>query len=349
MAKAVKEVKGEGSKLDEVMAKLNKSYGVGSVMNLGSKETGEYEVISTGSIGADYVVLGHGGAILGKVIEIRGWEGTGKTTICGNLIANCQKTFYKSKGRKGKVGCVDSEHAVDMNYFKSLGVNPDELIFSQPSFGEEGFNVAKELIETGELDLLIIDSDSGLIPKSVMQGEIGETSKIGKKASLNSTSYPQLKVAANENKCTVVVISQYREKIGQMFGDPKTTQGGHALKFTADIILEMSKTLIKTAEGEVKPGNETKLKAIKNKTFPPFRECKFDILFGEGIDTFKEVVSMAEDLEVVTKSGAWYGYNGTNVAQGFDKLVIFLKDNEEVYKEIAEKVINKLKPVKTEA
>jgi recombination protein RecA len=337
MAKTVKTKEEETSRMQAAMDKLNKSYGIGSVISMGKKETGEYEVISTGSVGVDWVVLGIGGIALGKMYELMGWEGTGKSTLCGTLIANCQKAYPDKK-----VLCVDSEHATDMNYFRTLGVDIDALILNQPSYGEEGFNVAKDLIETGDVALCIIDSDSGLIPKIVMQADIGEQSKIGKKASLNSTSYPMLKVAANRNKCAVVVVSQYREKIGQLFGDPTTTQGGHCLKFTADVRAQVSKTLIKAPDGELKPGNETKVKTIKNKLFPPYREHKFDILFGKGIDTHKEIVNMAEELGIFQRAGSWYSYGESKVGQGFDAVVQFMADNEDLMDEVRKQVLDKI-------
>jgi recombination protein RecA len=336
MAKQVK--KEESSKLQETMLRLNRDYGQGSVMSLGQKDTGIYEVISTGSLGFDYIVLGVGGVVRGKVYELRGWEGSGKSTICGKLAANSQATYPDKK-----VGYVDGEHAVDMNYFRKLGVQPDNILFSQPSYGEEGFNIARQLIETDELALMIIDSDSSLIPKIVMEADAGEQSKIGKKASLNSTVYPQLKVAASKHNCAVVIVSQYREKIGMMFGDPKTTQGGHALKFTADVIIEMSKTLIKAPDGELKPGNETKVKTIKSKMHPPFREHKFDILFGQGIDTHKELVTMAEELEIFQRSGSWYSYGDSKIGQGFDAVIEFAKNNPEMMEEVKQKVLDKVK------
>jgi len=339
MAKVKKEGEEKLSKLEETMSRLNKAYGAGSVISMGKKESGIYNVISTGSLGMDYVVLGVGGIVLGKMYEFMGWEGTGKSTLCGTLIANCQKAYPDKK-----VLCIDSEHAVDMNYFRKLGVDTDALLLNQPSYGEEGFNIAEELINTGEIALCVLDSDSGLIPKIVMEAAVGEQSKIGKKASLNSTSYPKLKIAAHNNNCAIIVVSQYREKIGQMFGDPTTTQGGHCLKFTADVRAQVSKTLIKAPDGELKPGNETKFKTIKNKMFPPYREHKFDILFGEGIDKFKETVNMAEELGIFERSGSWYSYNDQKVAQGFDNLLQFMRDNEDLYIDIQGIVISKLQP-----
>lgn len=326
------------SELEKTMDRLNKLYGAGSIMKLGTKDTGNYDVISTGSIGIDWLVLGIGGVARGKMYELMGWEGTGKSTVCINLMANCQK-------QGGKVLCIDSEHAIDTNYCRSLGVDVDNLILNQCSYGEEGFTVAEEMIKSGEIALCIIDSDSGLIPKKVMQGAVEETSKIGVKASLNSTMYPKLKVAASQHHCAVVVVSQYREKIGQMYGDPTTTQGGHCLKFTADVRMQISKTLIKTADGQEKPGNETKANTIKNKMYPPYREWKFDILFGEGVDSFKEVLTIAEEIGVITRNGAFYYYGEAKLGQGWDNVIMFMKDNQEMYEEIREKTIIKMNPV----
>ena len=215
--------KPEKESLEEALKRLNKVYGQGAIMGLNEKNPNDYEVISTGSIGFDYLVLGVGGFVKGKLYEIIGWEGTGKSTICGHLTANCQKMG-------GKVVYIDGEHAVDKNYFRALGVDTDELLLAQPSNGEEGFQIALDTISTGEVDLVIIDSDSSLIPKKVVDGEVGE-SAIGRKAHLNSNAYPKLKGRLKNSNTCVVVISQYREKIGVMFGDPRTTQGGHALKF----------------------------------------------------------------------------------------------------------------------
>jgi recombination protein RecA len=338
MAKASKTT---GNKYNDTVAELEKKFGVGTVIRLGDKPKGDYDVISTGSFGADWIALGTGGAVQGKMYEIRGWEGSAKSTICGHLTANCQKKMYN--GKPGKVMYIDSEHAVDPNYFQQLGVDLNELIFAQPNSAEEGFQIAEKLIETGQINLLIIDSDNGLIPKSLLEGEIGETSKIGKKASLNSTAYPILKVASNNNNCTIVIISQYREKIGVMFGDPKTTQGGHALKFAADVIIEMSKKLIKVADDEYAPGNEATFKTIKNKMAPPFRKATFDVIFGKGIDKIKEILEIALELELIEKSGKWIKQNGTTIASSFADLTTFAEDNPEWLKQLETDLIAKIK------
>ena len=232
MAKKKENVE-EQSKFQAALDKLNKAYGVGSVLTLNSKNQNSYDLISTGSVGFDHITLGVGGFVKGKLYELMGWEGTGKSTICGHTVAECQ-----AKG--GRVLYIDGEHAVDKIYFEALGVNTDEMLIAQPSCGEEGFQIAMDLINTGELDLVIIDSDSSLIPKKVLDGDVGDSS-IGKKAILNSNAYPKLKTALSTHNVCVIVISQYREKIGVMFGNPTTTQGGHALKFYSDCRIEVSR------------------------------------------------------------------------------------------------------------
>lgn len=301
MAKKVKEKEEVtiGGKLAEALAVLEKKYGTGSVLTLDSKTTGNYDVISSGSIGLDWITLGVGGFVQGKLYELVGWEGVGKSTICGHASAECQK-----KG--GKVAYIDGEHAVDKNYFQKLGVDTTKMLIAQPSSGEEGFNIAMELINSGEISLLIIDSDSSLIPQSVVDGDIGD-SAIGKKARLNSSAYPKLKTALSKNNVCVIVISQYREKIGVMFGDPRTTQGGHALKFYADCRIEISRTLAK--DGDVNYGNITKMKALKNKMSPPFQLTQFEVVFGKGIDTLGEIMELASEYEIAKKYGKSITFN----------------------------------------
>jgi len=280
MAKAVK--KEEKSAFQETMDSLNKKYGKGSVLTLETKPQGDLEVFSTGSIAFDEIALGIGGFAKGKLYELMGWEGTGKSTICGHAVSECQ-------AQGGKVVYIDGEHAVDKEYFKALGVNTETMLLSQPSCGEEGFNIALELINTGEVDMVIIDSDSSLIPKKQLDGDIGDH-VIGHKAKLNSNAYPKLKTALSRNNVCVIVISQFREKIGQMFGDPRTTQGGHALKFYSDCRIEVAKKAIK--EGDDIVGHLTKIKVLKNKMAPPFRIASFEIAFGIGIDKIQEIMSL---------------------------------------------------------
>jgi recombination protein RecA len=319
------------NKFQEALEKLNKTYGVGTVLTLDGKTSGNYDVISTGSIGFDYVTLGTGGFVKGKMYELMGWEGTGKSTICGHAVAECQK-----KG--GTVLYIDGEHAVDKKYFASIGVDTNKMLIAQPSCGEEGFNIAMEMIQTGDIDLIIIDSDSSLIPKKVLDGEVGD-SAIGKKAVLNSNAYPKLKGALSQHNVCVIVISQYREKIGVMFGNPTTTQGGHALKFYSDVRIEVSKSLAK--EGDVTYGNITKVKATKNKMSPPYRMSQFEIVYGEGIDKLSEIMELLNEFELGRKYGKTFTYNETKYdLEEFKKM---LMDNEEFYDEIKASIVNKIK------
>lgn len=294
------------NKIQEALDKLNKTYGKGTILALdNNQEKQEYETISSGSIGFDYIALDSGGFVKGKLYELMGWEGVGKSTICGHVVAECQK--------KGGVALyIDGEHALDKEYFKSLGVDTTKLLISQPDCGEQGFNVAMEMINTGEIDLVIIDSDSSLIPKKQLDGDVGD-STIGKKALLNSNAYPKLKTALSKNNVLVIVISQYREKIGVMFGNPTTTQGGHALKFYSDCRIEISKTQAK--DGDVVYGNITKIKTTKNKMGRPFRKADFEIVYGRGIDTIKEILELLHTLDVGKK---W----GKNITIGEEKLDI---------------------------
>jgi recombination protein RecA len=327
---AKKATKETDDKFQETIDNLNKKYGVGSVLALDSKTGGDYDVISTGSIGFDHITLGVGGFVKGKLYELMGWEGTGKSTICGHAAAECQK-----KG--GTVLYIDGEHAVDKNYFKKLGVDTTKMLIAQPSCGEEGFNIAMEMINTGEIDLVIIDSDSSLIPKKVLDGEVGDSS-IGRKAKLNSDVYPKLKGILSKHQACVIVVSQYREKIGVMFGDPRTTQGGHALKFYSDVRVEVSKTLAK--EGTEAYGNLTKIKTIKNKMAPPFKGVEFEIVFGVGIDRMLEVMDMASEFEILRKYGKTITYKETKY--DLDEFTKILIDHPEFFDSLKEEIVNKL-------
>lgn len=324
------------SKLQEALDKLEKTYGLGTVLALDSKTGGDYDVISSGSIGFDYVTLGVGGFVKGRMYELMGWEGTGKSTICGHAAAECQKAG-------GTVVYIDGEHAVDKKYFQALGVDTTKMLIAQPACGEEGFNIAMELINSGEVDLIIIDSDSSLIPKKVLDGEVGD-SAIGKKAVLNSNAYPKLKTAAANNNVCVVVISQYREKIGVMFGNPTTTQGGHALKFYSDVRIEVSRSLAK--EGDTTYGNLTKVKATKNKMCPPYRLSTFEIVYGEGIDKLQEVLDLGNEYEVLKKWGKTITFNETKY--DLEEFSNMLKDNDEFYAEIRDAIVNKIKTAEHE-
>lgn len=324
----------QSDKFKKALEKLNKDYGEGTVFSLEDNTGGEYDAISTGSIGFDWITLGTGGFVKGKVYELMGWEGSGKSTICGHAVAECQK-----KG--GTALYIDGEHAVDKKYFESIGVDTSALLIAQPSCGEEGFNIAMEMMGTGDIDLVIIDSDSSLIPKKVLDGEVGDSS-IGKKALLNSNAYPKIKTAAANNNVCVIVVSQYREKIGVMFGNPTTTQGGHALKFFSDCRIEVSKSLAK--EGDVVYGNTTKVKAIKNKMSPPYRQTSFNIVYGEGIDKMGEVMEMLAEYSLGRKWGKTFTYE--DVKYELDVFKGMLLDNEEFYENVKTSIINKIKETK---
>lgn len=334
---AKKQTSSEGkSKMEEAMEKLNKAYGKGSVLALDAKTGGDYDIISTGSIGFDHVTLGVGGFVKGKLYELMGWEGTGKSTICGHVAAECQK-----KG--GTVLYIDGEHAVDRIYFQKLGVDTTKMLIAQPSCGEEGFNIAMEMINTGDIDLVIIDSDSSLIPKKMLDGDVGD-STIGRKALLNSNAYPKLKGALSEHNVCVIVISQYREKIGVMFGNPTTTQGGHALKYYSDVRVEVSRTLAK--DGDVTYGNITKLKATKNKLSPPYRLSQFEIVYGKGIDKLAEMMELINEFEIGRKYGKTMTIDG--VKYDLDEFKKLVENDQKFYDELKEKIINKINETSVE-
>ena len=333
MAKKQTEASSGKSKFQEVLDSLNKKYGEGTILSLGDKNHNEYDLISTGSIAFDHIALGVGGFVKGKLYELVGWEGSGKSTICGHAVANCQ-----SNG--GKVLYIDGEHAVDPNYFTSLGVNISDMLIAQPTCGEEGFQIAMDMINTGEIDLVIIDSDSSLIPKKVLDGDVGDSS-IGRKAKLNSDVYPKLKGILSKHQTCVIVVSQYREKIGVMFGDPRTTQGGHALKFYSDVRVEVSKTLAK--EGTEAYGNVTKIKTIKNKMAAPFKGVEFEIVFGVGIDRVLEIIDMANQLEILRKYGKTITYN--EIKYDVDEFRTLLEDNDEFFDKLRQDIIDKINQV----
>jgi recombination protein RecA len=309
---------------------LNKAYGQGSVITLDNKSTGKYDIISSGSVGFDWITLGVGGFVKGRLYELMGWEGSGKSTICGHVAANCQALG-------GKVLYIDGEHALDKKYFQALGVNTSEMLIAQPSCGEEGFNIAIEMIASGEIDLVIIDSDSSLIPKKAVDGEIGD-STIGLKARLNSNAYPKLKTALSNHDTCVIVVSQYREKIGVMFGNPTTTQGGHALKFYSDVRIEVTKSLAK--DGDVVYANTTKVKAVKNKMGNPYKQCQFEIVYGEGIDKMQELMGLGNEYDIFKKWGKTITFEDVKYdIEDFKKMVM---DNEEFYNKIVSSIKEKI-------
>lgn len=324
MVKAKKEEAG----LNAALERMNKKYGVGSILALDAKTHNNYDIISSGSIGFDYVTLGIGGYAKGKLYELMGWEGTGKSTICGHAVVECQKL-------NGNVAYIDGEHAVDIDYFKALGVDTTKMLIAQPSDGEQGFNIVMELIKSDDIDLIIIDSDSSLIPKAVIDGDVGDSS-IGKKARLNNNAYPKLKGACSKHNVCVIVISQYREKIGVMFGNPTTTQGGHALKFYSDCRIEVSKSQAK--DGDVIYGNITKVKCTKNKMGPPFRKSEFEIVYGKGMDKVTELIDLLDEFEIGKKYGK--SFTVESVKYDTEEFKIMVNNDLALYNRLKQKVVD---------
>ncbi|MBK9255935.1 MAG: recombinase RecA [Saprospiraceae bacterium] len=318
------------------MDKLDKTYGKGTIMKLGDKQIVHVESISTGSLGLD-IALGIGGLPKGRIVEIYGPESSGKTTLAIHAIAECQK-------QGGIAAIIDAEHAFDRFYAESLGVNTEELLISQPDNGEQALEIAENLIRSGAIDIIVIDSVAALVPRSEIEGEMGD-SKMGLQARLMSQALRKLTATIGRTGCCCIFINQLREKIGVMFGNPETTTGGNALKFYASIRLDIRKsgTAIKDKDGNV-VGNPVKVKVVKNKLAPPFRIATFDIMFGEGISKTGEIVDLGVETEVVQKSGSWFSYEGTKIAQGREGAKQFLADNPEVALEIEKKITEKYHP-----
>ena len=313
--------------------KIDKDYGKGSVMMMNEKTDMEIEVISTGSIGLD-IALGIGGLPRGRVIEIYGPEASGKTTIAIHVIAEAQK-----KG--GMCAIIDAEHAFDSAYAKKLGVDVDNLLISQPDYGEQGLEIADRLILSGALDVVVIDSVAALVPKAELEGEMGD-SKMGLQARLMSQALRKLTATINKTNTTCIFINQLREKIGVMFGNPETTTGGNALKFYASVRLDIRR-MAQIKDGDEAVGNRVKVKVVKNKVAPPFRSAEFDIVFGEGISKTGEIVDMGVELGIVQKSGSWFSYNSDKLGQGRETVKQLLFDNPELAKEIEAKIREKIK------
>ena len=314
--------------------KLDKTYGKGSVMRLGDQEVERVESISSGSLGID-IALGIGGYPKGRVVEIYGPESSGKTTLTLHAIAECQKAG-------GIAAFIDAEHAFDRFYAEKLGVDLGELVISQPDNGEQALEIADNLIRSGAVDALVIDSVAALTPKSEIEGEMGD-SKMGLHARLMSQALRKLTSSISKTNCTVFFINQLREKIGVMFGNPETTTGGNALKFYASVRIDIRKsTQLKDAEGGVL-GNKTRVKIVKNKVAPPFKTAEFDIMYGEGISKTGEVLDIGVELDIIEKSGSWFSYGGSKLGQGRDSVKSILKDNPELMEELEQKILEQLK------
>ncbi|MGC4057036.1 MAG: recombinase RecA [Chitinophagaceae bacterium] len=319
--------------LELALDKIEKDYGKGSVMTLGDKQNDAVDVISTGSLGLD-VALGVGGFPRGRIIEIYGPESSGKTTIAIHTIAEAQK-----KG--GICAIIDAEHAFDANYAKKLGVDVDNLIISQPDYGEQALEIADRLISSGAVDVVVIDSVAALVPKSELEGEMGD-SKMGLHARLMSQALRKLTATISRTGCCCIFINQLREKIGVMFGNPETTTGGNALKFYASVRLDIRR-VSQIKDGDVASGNRTRVKVVKNKVAPPFRQVEFDLVFGEGVSKVGEIIDMGVELGVLSKSGSWFSYGDTKIGQGRDAVKTFLNDNPEVATEVETKIREMLK------
>ncbi|HEY1114721.1 MAG TPA: recombinase RecA [Chitinophagaceae bacterium] len=314
------------------MDKIDKDFGKGSVMMMNERGEHTQEIVSTGSIGLD-AALGIGGLPRGRVIEIYGPESSGKTTVATHVIAEAQK-----KG--GMCAIIDAEHAFDSNYAQKLGVDIDNLLISQPDYGEQALEIADRLILSGALDVVVIDSVAALVPKGELEGEMGD-SKMGLQARLMSQALRKLTATISKTNTICIFINQLREKIGVMFGNPETTTGGNALKFYSSVRLDIRR-MSQIKDGEDAVGNRVKVKVVKNKVAPPFRVAEFDIIFGEGISKIGEILDIGVEMNIVQKSGSWFSYNGDKLGQGREAVKQLLKDNTELANEIETKIREKL-------
>jgi recombination protein RecA len=319
--------------LQLTLDKLDKTYGKGAVMKMGDKAVEEVETISSGSLGLD-LALGVNGYPRGRVIEIYGPESSGKTTLTLHAIAEAQKAG-------GIAAFIDAEHAFDRTYAEKLGVDIENLIISQPDNGEQALEIAENLIRSGAIDIVVIDSVAALTPKSEIEGEMGD-SKMGLHARLMSQALRKLTGTISKTNCTVFFINQLREKIGVMFGNPETTTGGNALKFYASVRLDIRRsTQIKDGDNVI--GNRTKVKVVKNKVAPPFKVAEFDIMYGEGISKTGEILDLAVEFEIIKKSGSWFSYGETKLGQGRDAVKSLIKDNPEMADELEQKIKDRIK------
>ena len=315
--------------LEAALGHIEKQYGKGSVMKLGDSSSNMVvEAVPTGSLGLD-IALGVGGVPKGRIVEIYGPESSGKTTVALHMVAEVQM-------RGGIAGFIDAEHALDPVYAKNIGVDIDNLYISQPDNGEQALEITETMVRSGAVDIVIVDSVAALVPKAEIEGDMGD-SHVGLHARLMSQALRKLTAAISRSNCVVIFINQLREKVGVMFGNPETTTGGRALKFYASVRLDVRRTETLKQGGEM-VGNHVKVKVVKNKVAPPFKQAEFDIMFGTGISREGEILDLASECNVVNKSGAWYSYNGERIGQGRENVKIFLKDHPEICEEIEKQV-----------
>ena len=315
--------------LEAAISNIERSYGKGAIMKLGDPSASlNVETIPTGSISLD-VALGMGGVPKGRIIEIYGPESSGKTTVALHMVAEVQK-------RGGIAGFIDAEHALDPAYAKNIGVDIDNLYISQPDSGEQALEITETMVRSGAVDIIIVDSVAALVPKAEIDGDMGD-SHVGLQARLMSQALRKLTAVISKTNCVVIFINQLREKVGVMFGNPETTTGGRALKFYSSIRLDVRKIETLKTGGEV-VGNRTRIKVVKNKIAPPFKEAEFDIMFGQGISREGDILDLAVNVNIVDKSGAWFAYNGSKIGQGRENAKQYLKDNPAVMAEIEKKV-----------
>ena len=314
--------------LEVALSQIEKQFGKGSVMKLGEYQAMNVEAIPTGALGLD-IDLGIGGVPRGRIIEIFGPESSGKTTLALHIIAEAQKM-------NGEAAFIDAEHALDPVYAKHLGVDIDNLIVSQPDTGEQALEITESLVRSGALDVIVVDSVAALVPKAEIDGDMGD-SHMGLQARLMSQALRKLAGAINKSKTVIIFINQLREKIGVMFGNPETTTGGRALKFYASVRLDIRKIENIKQDGEI-VGNRARVKVVKNKVAPPFREAEFDIVYGKGISKEGNILDMAVNLDIIEKSGSWFSYNGEKIGQGRENVKQYLHNNPEVMEEVEKKV-----------
>jgi recombination protein RecA len=314
--------------LEVAMAQIEKQFGKGSVMKLGEYKAMEIEAIPTGALGLD-IALGIGGVPRGRIVEVYGPESSGKTTLALHIVAEAQKMG-------GEAAFIDAEHALDPVYAKHLGVNIDDLLVSQPDTGEQALEITEALVRSGALDVIVVDSVAALVPKAEIDGDMGD-SHMGLQARLMSQALRKLAGAINKSKTVIIFINQLREKIGVMFGNPETTTGGRALKFYASVRMDIRKIENIKQDGEV-VGSRARVKVIKNKVAPPFREAEFDIVYGKGISKEGNILDMAVNLDIIEKAGSWFSYNGSKIGQGRENVKKYLAENPEVMEEVEKKV-----------